>query len=430
MSGVGLRLFGGIPLLVLRSLRQHAVSSVITMITAALATGLVMAVFAISQQTEDAFTGGEVGDEGRLAVLGGRGSQLQLVLNAVFHLETSPGNIPWSLYKDAQEDPRVALAVPYALGDNYHGFRIVGTTLERFTQMEVRPGRKFELIDKNHRWFDPARMEAVVGSYVAEKTGLRVGSTFNPYHGLNFDPATRHEEVYRVVGITQPTNTPSDRVIWVPIEGIFRMSGHVLRGAGEEFSATAGEEIPDEHKEVSAVLLTLRSPQDGISFDITVNRQGTAATLAWPVGRVMAELFDKLGWVSLVLELVAYLVVVVAAAAILAAIYNTIHERRRDFAILRALGARRSTIFAAIVCESGVIAGIGALLGFVVYAGILLAAAYVVRAQTGVVLDPFTYHPILRDAPLYFTLLGVAAGVVPAIKAYATDVATNLSPIS
>ena len=67
-----------------------------------------MAVFIISQQARTAFTQGASGYE---AVLGARGSQVQLVLNAVFHLETSPGNIPWSLYQRVSSWPGVERAV-------------------------------------------------------------------------------------------------------------------------------------------------------------------------------------------------------------------------------------------------------------------------------------------------------------------------------
>ena len=355
----------GLLLIVRRSLRQHILGTVVTVLSVALACGLTMAVFSINAQTTRAFTGGPIGFD---AVLGARGSQLQLVLNTVFHLETSPGNIPWRLYREVEADPRVALAVPYALGDNYHG--------------------------------------------------------------LSFDPDARHEEEYVVVGVLEPTNSPSDRVIWIPIEGIFRMGGHVLRGAGEAYAPEAGTEIPDEHKEVSAVMLKLRNPQAGFALDQTINRQGRVATLAWPIGRVMAELFDRIGWVNRILALVSYLVMVVAAGTILAGIYNTMRERRREIAILRALGARRRTVSSAIVLEATAIAVMGTAAGYAVHVAIAFAAAAIVRAQTGVVIDPFAHHPSLVLVPLAMVALGALAGLVPALKAYTTDVADNLVPHS
>jgi putative ABC transport system permease protein len=128
-----------------------------------------------------------------------------------------------------------------------------------------------------------------------------------------------------------------------------------------------------------------------------------------------------------VLELVAYLVVVVAAGSILASLYNTMNERRREFAILRSLGARRRTVFAVILCESSLIAALGSVLGFGCYFGILSVAASVVRDETGVVLDVFAYHPSLLWTPIGMLAVGAIAGLLPARKAYSTDVAETLS---
>jgi len=425
----------GIFLLVRRSLRQHVLSTAITVVSVALASGLVMAVFSIKTQTHEAFTGGQIGYD---AVLGARGSQLQLVLNTVFHLETSPGNIPWSLYQDIKKHPMVKLAIPYALGDNYKGFRIIGTTEQIFTDFEYQEGKQFQ-VRAGGRFFDPALAEAVVGSFAAQKLGLKVGDHFQPYHGVDYNANAQHEENFLIVGVLEPTNSPSDRVFWIPIDGLFRMGGHTLRGQGQDYKPAANQEIPDEHKEASAVMLKFKTEFAGIMLDQTINHQGKVATLAWPIGKVMAELFEKIGWMDRVLALVAYLVVLVAAGSILASIYNTMNERRREFAILRALGARKHTVFSAIVAEAAAITLLGSLLGFLVYAAILAGAATVIRAQTGVVLDVFrsgqvafgpTEVPIVILAPLGMVLLGALAGVVPAVKAYATDVVSNLTPVS
>jgi putative ABC transport system permease protein len=61
---------------------------------------------------------------------------------------------------------------------------------------------------------------------------------------------------------------------------------------------------------------------------------------------------------------------------------------------------------------------------------ILGGAAVVIRSQTGVVLDVLKPHPIFVLAPLGMTFMGVIAGILPALKAYSTDVATHLAPAS
>ena len=129
-----------LPLIVRKSLRQHALSTVITALSIALAVGLWVSVWVVKEQSQATFTGVNAGFD---AVLGARGSKLQLVLNAIFHLEASPGNLPWSDFLDIQKHPNVALAVPLAVGDNYLGYRLVGTTTGLFERAEFSPGKKF-----------------------------------------------------------------------------------------------------------------------------------------------------------------------------------------------------------------------------------------------------------------------------------------------
>ena len=414
-------------LIVRRSLRRHALSTAVTALGVALAVGLVMAVFTVSTQSRAAFSGGTF--DHRDAILGARGSQLQLVMNTVFHLETSPGNIPWSLYQTVKNDDRVALAIPYAVGDNYRGYRIVGTTPEMFTEFAFADGKRLEIAEGG-RVFDPTAQQALVGHVVAARLGLKIGDVIHPYHGIVFDEKAKHDAEYVVVGVMAPSNTPADRVVWIPIEGVFRMPGHALRGAGEVYTAKEGVAIPDEHKEVSAVWLKLKSNQMGFRLDREINKDGRVATLAWPIPRVMAEFFDKLGWMNDVLRLIGYLVAVVAAASILASLTNAMNERRREFAILRALGARRDTVFAAIICEAATIAALGCAIGFAVYFGIVFFAAAIIRRETGVTIDVTAFHQTMISTPVGMIALGALSGLVPALKAYATDVAHHLTPDS
>jgi len=399
-----------LPLIIRKSLRQHALSTVLTALSIALAVGLWMSVWIIKNQSQQTFTSVNAGFD---AVLGARGSKLQLVLNAIFHLEASPGNLPWSDFLDIQKHPHVALAVPLAVGDNYRGYRLVGTTLDLFQRAEYAEDRKFA-VEKGGRLFMPGYREAVVGSFVAQSLKLKPGEKFHPFHGLIFDEKQQHAETYVVTGVLEPSNTPADRVIWIPLEGIQNMSGH----------------NPDAATDVSAVLVKLSSPVAGFQLDILYNKQGNRLTFAWPTGKIMSELFDKIGWFDRVLALVAYLVAFVAVMSVLVSLYNSMNERRREIAILRALGARRLTVFGAIVLEAAAITALGVLGGFVVYGAIATGVAGVIRAQTGVVLEPLAFSSVMLWAPGMMLALGALAGIVPAIKAYRTSVADHLVPSS
>src|SRR5471032_1302069 len=184
-----------LPLIIYRSLRQHALSTLITAGSIALACGLLMTVWMVKTQSQTAFTQTNAGFD---AVLGARGSKLELVLNAIFHLEASPGNLAYADYEFIKRQPAVKLAIPIAVGDNLRGFRIVGTIPEFFTGVEYAPGQKFAFAAGHG--FDPAAKEAVLGSFAAEKLGLKVGDTFHPFHGLTFNPAEQHADTYAVTG--------------------------------------------------------------------------------------------------------------------------------------------------------------------------------------------------------------------------------------
>jgi putative ABC transport system permease protein len=144
----------------------------------------------------------------------------------------------------------------------------------------------------------------------------------------------------------------------------------------------------------------------------------------------MAELFGKISWFDRVLELVAYLVALVAAGSVLASIYNSMSARQRDLAILRALGARRRTVFGAVLAEATVIGALGALAGLAAHFALYAGVAGLIRAQTGVVLTPWAFHHVLVVCPLAMTALCALGGIVPAVKAYRTPVAETIAPVS
>lgn len=399
-----------LPLIIYRSLRQHALSTTITAAGIALACGLLMCVWMVKTQSQAAFTQTTTGFD---AVLGARGSKLQLVLNAIFHLEASPGNISAADFESVRRLPMIKTAIPIAVGDNLRGFRLVGTVPELFTTVEYAPGKKFA-VRPGGKLFSPDAKEAVAGSFAAQRLGLKVGDVFRPFHGLAFDPKTEHADDFVVTGILEPSNTPVDRVVWIPLKGLQTMSGH----------------DPKMATDLSAALLQLRAPTAGFMLDTMINKQGNKMTFAFPVGAIIAELFGKISWFDQVLTLVAYLVALVAAGSVLASIYNSMNARRRDLAILRALGARRRMIFGAVLAEAATIGALGAAVGFAVYFGLFAGVAGLIRAQTGVVLDLGAGHPVLWICPVAMIGLCALGGVVPAVKAYRTPVAETLAPTS
>ena len=391
-----------------KGFKQHLFGSIAAAFSIALAGGLLLSTLKIQEQTQASFSNASGGFD---AVLGARGSKLQLILNALFHLDSSPGNLSWEQYELIKNTRGVKEAYPIAVGDNYLGYRLVGTEPELFKIHEWKKGQKYQL--QKGRIFSSMAKEALVGSFVAEKLNLKVGDRFQPYHGLNFIEGTQHEDIYVVVGLLKPTGTPSDKVIWVPIKGIQNMEGHDASMA----------------QSVSAVLLSLRGAT-GFNLEIKYNRQGNQATLAWPVAATLASFFEKMGWFRGVLEVIAYLIGCVGMLMVASTMRSSMHERRRDFAILRSLGASRFIVMGVILGHTFIISVIGALGSFLVMQGIGLVSRRIILRETGVLVDTINLQS--SDALVLIGIVGVGllGGIWTAMQSYRSDLAKNLQPVS
>jgi putative ABC transport system permease protein len=399
-------------LLIRRGLRQHAVSTAVAVLLVALGLGLVVSVWVVRAQAEQSFTRSASGFD---AVLGARGSKLQLVLNGLFHQEASPGNITAQDYRVIRDLPVVERALPIVVGDNYRGVRLVGTNLDLFRNLEYAPGCAYH-VEPGGRPFQVGEKEAVVGSLAMHQLGWSIGTTFHPFHGLDYDPNAQHEEIFKVVGVLAPTNTPADRVIWVPMEGVQRLGGH----------------DPSTFTEMSAVLIKFKpgAQAAGLMLDTRYNRQGRRLTLAWPVASILADLFSKFDWFEQALRALAYLVALVAGASVFSSVYSSMTARKRDLAILRALGAHRRFLIAAVLGESACIGLLGSALGFGLYGLIASTVQELLRTRIGVLFDAWAWNPVMFWGPVLMVGLSLVAGLLPAWRAYRLSVAEGLSPLS
>jgi len=392
-------------LIVRKSLRQHLLSTIITAVSIGLATGLLMSIVAVKDQSMRAFTNVSGGFD---AVMGSRGSKLSLVLFSIFHMDKAPGTLQWEEYEAIKGNRRyIKTAVPIVVGDNFKGFRIVGTTRNLF-DVEYESGKKYSV---QGRLFDDDVQEAIIGSHAARRLRLGIGDIFQPYHGLDYNPEKKHDTDYVIVGVLEPSNTPADHVIWIPLKGLQNMPGH------DKSKAT----------EISAILLQFKSAQQGAMYAEQVNAGTRDKTMAM-IAPEMTNFFQRFDWLRVVLGAMAILVALVGAGGILASLHNTMNERRREFAILRALGARRGTVFGAIILESLTIAILGVIIGFVFYAGFIAMSAHYIADMTGVVINPVETNVIMALAPAGILVLGTLAGILPAMKAYRTNVGENLVP--
>lgn len=395
-----------------RGLRQHLFSSVLAALLIAIATGSFVTVWTVRRETQRAFAGSVGAFD---AVLGARGSPLQLVLAALFHLEAPPGLVDGAEVGRLRRHPAVAAAHPLAVGDNFQGWRVVGTERELLKSSSWMGGRPPRLAPGG-RLFDPTKAEAVAGSQAARRLGLAPGACIHPNHGLDHSEEGDHEEHFEIVGVLEPTGTPLDRVIWIPLAAVQHMEGHAASAADS----------------VSAVLVELRPEMRALGFqlDRDYNRAGQRYTLAWPVAAVLTGLFERFRWFDQVLACGAAMAAVMAAACVLVALHGSMDARRRDWAILRALGAPRGTVLRTVLGEAVAIGCVGGLGGLVLHATLARLVAWLLREHTGVLLELPRWDPVLAWAPLAMVGLCVVAGLLPAWRACATPVAENLAPVA
>jgi putative ABC transport system permease protein len=378
-------------------------------------------------------------------VVGAKGSPLQLVLSTVYHLDVPTGVIGYDQLERLRADGRVAAAIPVAMGDNFQGFRLIGTDASFLALVErtgegTRPmvrlaaGRAFE-----------APFEVVLGAEVARHTGRRLGDNFVGTHGLvALAGAEAHADFpYTVVGIMAPTGTPLDRAIYTPYQSVWivhdaeKRRHDALAGIPEpamereeddgapawQFAPATGRERP---RELTAVLVQLRVPGMRLWMADQIGRD-TPAMAAIPINEMLRLSQQVVGPMLRLLELLARLVVVVAALGLVASLLQAGEQRRRDIAVLRALGARPWEVAFLHLAESLLLTVLGAGAGWLVARVGLMVGAGWLRAQTGLVVVPWAVDSTEALAIGVLAGTGLVCGVLPAAIAYCRQPARDLS---
>lgn len=450
-----------------RNFQQRSLASLLTTLSLALGVALTVAVLSVYGIVSDAFQ--RNASVGYNLVVGPKGSALQLTLNSVYYLSQPIENLPYTQYMEfmskAQRAEQVerfggppelaardgvfsayvrgGFAIPLALGDYFGEFRVVGTTPEFFEVLrygidvdqpfEFAEGRAIKEFGEEHGYF-----EAVVGSRVADEMQVGVGDEFYPTHG---DPEGHgHDQGFTIVGVMKPTGTPNDRVAIVNLEGFYLMGGHAKPIDDDEdtrddvaASAEAASDGPDEFKpisirqrEVTSILVRTGSPMFGPQMQNVIN-EDIYAQAAAPIAEVAKLMNVIVAPLLTALMVITIITCVVAAVGILVSIYNSMNDRRRDIAVMRALGARRDTVTMIVLVESLLIALIGGAAGWVLaHLGIVIAGG-TIEKQTGIRPGFFSTSPYeLIVLPLVIGLAALA-GLLPAAAAYRTDVTKNLS---
>jgi putative ABC transport system permease protein len=450
----------------IRNLWYRPLASMLTALSMALGVALVVLVLTISGVIEKSLE--RTSNVGYNLIIGAKGSPLQLVFNTVFFLSKPVENIPYSYYMEylpgegrQQERERIGgelkepdrrglysflmkggFAIPLCMGDYVDRFRCVATTPDYFALLKhgdtndspytFSAGRNFQDYSEEHGFF-----EAVVGAEVAESLNLKLGSEIFASHGA--ESGDTHAQGFVVVGILDRTGSPNDRGAFVNIEGFYLLEGHVAPDRDEESglekagTATGPERssklskirLPIEKREVTAILLKPNGFA-AIGLEKQVNKTKFAQAVS-PIAQIegLLGLFVRpLRWALLALT---SLVCIVSAISILVSIYNSMNERKKDIAVMRALGASRDHITAIILLESLLIAMVGGLVGWLAGHALGPLSNPWTMPATGVKIDWLSFNSSLEPWIIPgLVVVGTLAGVIPAVAAYRTPVAKSL----
>ncbi|MDH3629758.1 MAG: ABC transporter permease [Gammaproteobacteria bacterium] len=421
-----------IGVLAIKSFRNRKLSIGLAIASISLSVALLLGVEIVRNQAKSSFASTVSGTD---LIVGARGGSVNLLLYSVFRIGNPTNNIEWHSYDEIRNLTGVKWSIPLSMGDSHRGFRVIGTDDNYFEH--YRYGRDRNLALTKGAWFEHED-ETVLGAEVAASLGYRPGDEIVVAHGAGDESFITHDEQpFRVVGILASTGTPVDRSVHVSLDGIDRMHKD-WTGADDDHNhdplyATSpdtehdGEEEHDEHddttdhavdRNISAFMLGLDSRAAAIGLQRRINQFEDEPLSAILPGVTLLELWQIVGLVEHTLRAISLFVVVVGLSSMLIILMTSINERRREMAILRALGARPGHVFSLILGEAIAITLSGIGLGIILVYGVFLLGHGWIARQFGLFIEMNLLTPNLVYVVLLVMLIGFLIGLIPGIRMY------------
>lgn len=410
-----------------RSAWNRRFTLALTVCSIALSTFMLLGVERVRTDLRSSFSSAVSGTD---LIVGARTGSVQLLLYAVFHVGTATNNIRWSSIEAIERLRGVAWVVPLSLGDSHRGFPVLGTTQKYFDHFRYGDRQPLQL-QEGHRFSD--LYDAVIGAEVADRLGYQLGQRITLAHGtgeisLGADHA---DKPFSVVGILARTGTPVDRTVHISLEAMEAIHVDWIAGApraGMQLSAEAASRMDLQPKSVTAAMVGLHSRAAVFSVQRQVNNFAAEPLMSILPGVALDELWDVVGTGERALLAMSALVALVSMAGLMSVVLAGLNERRRELAVLRAVGASlRHVLFllaleGALLTLAGIVLGIAALAGCIVVLGPWLQSAF---GLTLLLADPTPMQGWLLAALL---LTGWLASLLPGWRAYRLSLSDGLSP--
>jgi putative ABC transport system permease protein len=474
--------------LALAYLRARFLASLLQVLLLAIGLAAIVVMLLVSSQVADRVDRDTRGID---LVVGAKGSPLQLVLSSVFHVDSPTGNIPYEQAMALRKHPLVRKAIPLALGDAWRGYRIVGTehALVEHYGATLATGRLWAdemqavVGAEAARSGGPGGAPLKIGDTIVGSHGLVDGGTAHdehPYEVVGILAPTGGvidrlvlvsvETVWDVHPVpTKPGVAPSGGAGGVPpaaaaapgtaAEPQRRPHRHAhdhdhdkparkgttsgndgaapgarpgpamdaASPAGTAASATASTAAAPSHagRELTALLIQYASPMAAAQLPRQINA-ATAMQAASPAAESVR--LNRLVGIGVdTLRVFAGVLLVAAGLALFISLYGALSERERDLAMLRVLGARRTTLLALMLLEGLLLCLAGGLLGLLGGHALAEWLGRNVPALSQWALTGWTFAPGEGWLVVLALLIGAFASMLPAVLAYRTDIAKVLA---
>ncbi len=347
-------------------------------------------------------------------VVGAKGSPMQLILAGVFQIDVPTGNIALSDVRELEKNPQVAQIIPLSMGDSFRGFRIVGTTTDYITHYDAS-------LAVGELWNQP--MQVVLGSQVAEATGLQLGQRFVGTHGLGSGGHVHGENPYRVRGVLKPCGCVLDRLILTPTESVWQV--HDKSYEGDTPLDAEDKAAIEADREITEALIRYKSPLAAVTFPRFVN-SSTNMQAAAPAVEI-TRLLRMVGVGTDVLRSFGVVLLLTAGLSVFIALWNAVRERQADLAMLRMLGAPPAKVAALLLCEALWLALLASLLGLMGGHALTSVIGAMLAGQQSLSVSGWTWVDAEWAVPGLAAVVAVLAGMLPTWAAYRLDVFTLLN---
>ncbi|MCB0368969.1 MAG: ABC transporter permease [Bdellovibrionales bacterium] len=403
--------------LAFKSIKNRLFTTSLTVFSIALSICLLLSVERTKQAAQDGFTQSVSQTD---LLVGGRTGPLNLILYTVFNMGSATNNISMESYQHFKSHPAVAWTIPYSLGDGHRGFRIVATDENFYDHYHYRGDGKIEFISGK-----PALgiWDAVIGAEVERKLKYKLNDKIIIAHGVTrTEGIIKHsDKPFTVSGILKPTGTAIDQSIYISLYGMEAIHMDWKNGA----APTKDQETPQDRitKEsiklgpITSFFIRTKSRIETLGLQREINDYQEEPLLAIIPGATLADLWRGLSQIDNILKIISWMVIVVGMASMLSSLLAGLNERRREMAILRALGAGPLKITLLLVFESTVLTVLGIIVGSTVhFMGFSLLSNWL-ESKFGF----YIIGSLLSSTEIWYIgitlIFGVLTGLIPAMKA-------------